>query len=234
MQRNNYWQSLSIGKGRTTWLSVIGWGIVFSLALYFTYTNALRYFHFSNPVYTQGGGAFRPFAPFMVAHVAGGVIALLLGPFQFFSVIRKKYPQIHRTIGKVYLLCILLSAIAATYLGIVHNLLIEHAFVFATGALSMALAWFLTAGLALWAIKQRNFVQHQEWMVRSYVLTSNFILFRLMFYGLLGIESFPYKDEVGGVTAWASWSVPLLITEVILQAKKIHAGRVKQRVRQIV
>jgi uncharacterized membrane protein YozB (DUF420 family) len=221
-------------KGRTNWLSLIGWGVVFSLALYYTYTNALRYFDFSNPVYSTGPTGSKPFMPFLATHVAGGVIALLIGPFQFFSLIRKKYPQVHRTIGKDYLLCIVVSGVAATYLAIVHNLLIKHEFVFATGVLGMALAWFLTAGLALWAVKQRNFVQHQEWMVRSYVLTSNFILFRLMFYGLLEIESFPYKDEVGGVTGWASWSVPLLIAEVIMQSKEIHAGKVRQKVHQTV
>ena len=100
----------------------------------------------------------------------------------------------------MYLICILVSGLAATYLAIVHNLLIRQEFVFAIGALAMAFAWFVTAGMALWAIKKRNFLQHQEWMIRSYVLTSNFILFRLMFYGLLSIENFPFKNELAGIT----------------------------------
>lgn len=102
----------------------------------------------------------------------------------------------------------------------------------------MALAWFLTSGMALYAIKKYaikkiNFLQHQEWMVRSYVLTCNFILFRLMYYGLLGIDDFPFKNEVGGVTVWASWAIPLLIAEVILQAKKVHSQSKKPQKRQI-
>src|SRR3712207_3493427 len=109
MQQNHFRKSLALPSIKGSWLSIIGWGVVFSLALYFTYTNALRYFDLSNPVYTKGEGlkAYKPFARFIAAHVAGGVIALLIGPFQFFSVLRKKYPHVHRTIGKVYLLCVL-------------------------------------------------------------------------------------------------------------------------------
>jgi hypothetical protein len=59
-------------------------------------------------------------------------------------------------------------------------------------------------------------------MIRSYVLTGNFILFHLMFYGLFSIENFPYRNELAGITVWESWAVPLFITEVVLQAKKIH------------
>jgi hypothetical protein len=38
---------------------------------------------------------------------------------------------------------------------------------------------------------------------------------------LLGIDSFPFKDDAGDFTVWAGWSIPLLITEWILQARKI-------------
>ncbi len=196
--------------------------MIFALSFYFINSNALRYFNPSFSIYTP---AFKPFAPFIIAHVAGGVIALLIGPFQFFSFIRKKYVRLHRTIGKIYLVCVLVSVIAATYLAIFHNLLTKHEFMFGTGTLAMALAWFITGCMAFWAIKKRNFIQHKEWMIRSYVLTCNFIIFRLIFYGLLGIESFLFKDEVGGFTAWAGWSVPLLITEFILQARKISSGK---------
>lgn len=200
----------------------LGWSVVWLLALYFIYTNALRYFNPSFKGYTL---EFKPFVPFMVAHVAGGMIALLIGPFQFFPTIRKKYTNIHKIIGKVYLLCVLFSVISATYLAVFDNLLRKKEFMFGTGAIGMAMAWFITGSMAYWAIKKRNFIQHQEWMIRSYVLTCNFIIFRLIFYGLLGIETFPFKSDVGGFTAWAGWSVPLLITEFVIQFKKINVEK---------
>ncbi len=214
--------SSGVSLQRTNWPSRLGWTIVWGLALYFIYTNALRYFNPSYSIYTP---EFKPYAPFIVAHVAGGMIALLIGPLQFFPSIRKKYTQLHRSLGKVYLLSVLISVLSATYLAIFDNILRKKEFMFGSGTLAMALAWFITGSMAFWAIKQRNFTQHREWMVRSYVLTANFIIFRLIFYGLLGLESFPFKGDVGGFTAWAGWSLPLLITEFILQARKINSEK---------
>ena len=199
-------------------LSYTGWTIVWLLAFYFIYTNALRYFNINHEVYNPG---FKPYAPYIMLHVAGGTIALVIGPLQFFNSIRRKYTSFHRTVGKTYLLCVLISGVSAVYLAISDNLIRQGDFMFGTGVLGMALSWFITSGMAFWSIINRNINQHKEWMIRSYVLTSNFIIFRLIFYGLLGMESFPFKDEVGGFTAWASWSVPLLITEMFLQLKKI-------------
>ena len=213
---------ISNSLNKTNRFALIGWSIVFALALYYINTNALRYFNIDNSaVYTP---LFKPYAPFIMLHVLGGMTALLIGPFQFFPIIRQRYTHLHRILGKIYLISVLLSGIAATYLAVFDNLLRKGEFMFGTGTLGMALAWFITGGMALWAIKKRNFTQHKEWMIRSYVLTANFIIFRLIFYGLLGLENFPFKADVGGFTAWASWSVPLLITEFILQASKISKG----------
>ena len=195
-----------------------GWAIVWTLALYYIYTNALRYFNPSYEIYTPD---FKPYAPFIVIHVAGGMTALLIGPLQFFTSLRNNYPRLHRRIGRIYLTSIMFAGVAAVYLAIFDNIIRKKEFIFATGTMGMALAWFITAGMAFWAIKKKKISQHKEWMIRSYVLTSNFILFRLMFYGLLEIEDFQFKDDIGSVTAWASWSIPLLITEFILQARKI-------------
>lgn len=220
MKTNKYLFVTSVEK--PNWLPILGWTIVWGLALYFIYTNALRYFNPSFAVYTP---EFKPYAPFIVAHVAGGMIALLIGPFQFFPAIRKKYARLHRTIGRVYLISVLISVVSATYLAVFDNLLRKKEFMFATGTLGMALAWFITGSMAFWAIKRRNFSQHQEWMVRSYVLTANFIIFRLIFYGLLGLDNFPFKEDIGGFTAWAGWSLPLLIAEFALQARKMSLGK---------
>lgn len=231
MKTTQYRRSVSLKNSSPTLFSIIGWTIILFLSFYFIYTNALRYFDLSNPVYTP---QLKPFAPFLLVHIIGGMVALLIGPLQFFSAILHRYPRMHRNIGKTYLLAIILSGIMAIYLIIFDNLLIKGEFTFGTGTLGLALAWFITAGMALWAIKKRNITQHKEWMIRSYVVTSGFTTFRLITYGLAGIESFPFKNEVGNTAAWAGWAIPLLITEVIIQARKISPARVKQQVHQLV
>ena len=96
-------------------------------------------------------------------------------------------------VGKTYLICVLISALTAIYLAVFHNLIANGHFMFASGILGMALAWLITGGMAYWAIINRNINQHKEWMIRSYVVTSSFTAFRIIFYGLMSLKSFPTK-----------------------------------------
>lgn len=107
-------------------------------------------------------------------HIITGAAALVVGPFQFLKVSRKKV-NMHRTIGKVYVSSIFLSVPAGIFLAF-----------YATGGAGSALAflvldvaWFVTTFLGLKRIRQRNIQNHQEWMLRSYAVTLVFIAFRI-------------------------------------------------------
>jgi len=150
------------------------------------------------------------------------MIAILLGPFQFFPSIRKKHPRSHRLTGRFYLLSVIIAAMTAIILAINHNIIVQHRIIFGTGLLVLAAAWLLTSGMAFWAIKNRNFVQHREWMIKSYVVTCGFTTFRIFAVTLNSYIQLDYNKDISGIMAWACWSVPLLLTEVLLQAKKIN------------
>jgi len=192
------------------------WAVIILINLYFIYNFPLK--HFNEKEWS------KPFGPLLIVHIVFGMIAILMGPFQFFPFVRKKYPYIHRFTGRVYLLSVLIAAIVATFLAINHNIILQRRVVFGTGLLGLAVAWFLTSGMAFWAIKTRNFVQHREWMVRSYVVTCGFTVYRILVVTLNSYVQFDYGKEMSGIMAWACWSVPLLIVEVFLQAKKINKG----------
>ncbi len=81
---------------------------------------------------------------FMIAHVSGGMIALIIGPLQFFTFIRNRYKRFHRTIGNFFLLSVLISGIAAIYLSVFDSILRKGSFAFGTGTLGLILAWFIT------------------------------------------------------------------------------------------
>jgi hypothetical protein len=193
-------------------LYFLGWTLLISVNIYFVFNFPFK--HFNYEAWTE------PFGPLLTIHIVFGMIAILIGPFQFFPSIRKNYPHIHRLTGRVYLLSILIAAIAATILAINHNIIVQRRIVFGTGLLGLAAAWFLTSGMAFWAIKNRNFVQHREWMVKSYVVTCGFTTFRIFAVTLNSYIQLDYSKEMSGIMAWACWSVPLLATEVFLQAKK--------------
>jgi uncharacterized membrane protein YozB (DUF420 family) len=93
---------------------------------------------------------------------------------------------------------------------------------YAAGLFALSMAWLLTSSLAFFAIKRRDFVQHKEWMIRSYVVTFSFVTFRLVtdvlaYFGI-GEQMVNYT-----LMAWAAWALPLLMTEAVIQGRKIRA-----------
>lgn len=206
---------------RAKLISYSGWAFVMAAGLYFIYANAIHYFSYNLDSY--GEGFFPAYAPSLLIHVSFGIIALLLGPLQFRAAFRKKYPTIHRNMGKAYLVSILIASMASLNLSINKMIITEHITTFGTGLIGLAIAWISTSAMAFWAARSKNFVQHREWMVKSYVVTFAFVTFRLV--EKLLLVGFDMKGlEVANILAWSCWSIPLLVTEMILQGQKINRG----------
>ena len=189
------------------------WLIVIGVGAWFVATNVPHYFVFTEESY---GEYYWPRAGYLLAHIIGGLIAIVIGPFQFWSRIRSKHPAIHRFSGRIYLLSILVGSIGG--LGLAFT--IPEGLAYATGLGMLAVAWLTTSAMAFIAVRKRNFVQHKQWMIRSYVVTFAFVSFRLVdevlhFYGLGEIPTH------NAMLAWGCWAVPLLVTEVVIQGRQI-------------
>jgi uncharacterized membrane protein YozB (DUF420 family) len=202
-------------------INYLGWAIILSVSFYFIYNNVFNYFTYDKAHY--GEDMWPSFAPFLLTHVVFGMIALIIGPLQFIPAIRKKYVKTHHAIGKTYLISVLIAASASLYLSIDKLIVTEKALNFGTGLMGLAIAWLLTSGMAYWSIRHKNFVQHREWMVRSFVVTTGFASFRL-FNNILVNNFHTDPNATGDIMAWACWAFPLLVTEVTLQAIKIRRG----------
>ena len=94
--------------------------------------------------------------------------------------------------------------------------------VFGSGLVGLATAWLTTTGLAFLAIKRQFLEQHKEWMIRSYVVTFAFVFFRIGAAVLGALNPAEQLAEVSAL-AWACWALPLLVTELVLQGRKILA-----------
>jgi uncharacterized membrane protein YozB (DUF420 family) len=157
------------------------------------------------------------------AHLAGGLTALLIGPLQLWLGLTRQRPRLHRSLGRIYLGAAVLSLSGASYL-IAKELPTD--WVFAGGLLGLACAWTLTTAIGYLAIRRRRIQQHQEWMIRSYVVASAFVFFRV-FVDLL--HAFGVHSPKGAQTAeelklaaWFCWAIPLLVTEVLIQWRHLR------------
>ena len=180
--------------------------------------NVPRYFVVKPQSY---GDYFWGKVNWLLPHVVCGLFAVLLGPLQFSSRIRRDYLPFHRIAGRVYVVTVLLGAIAG--LGMASSVGKQSA-AYALGLSGLAVAWITTTGMAFVAIRRKNIVQHKQWMVRSYVVTFAFVTFRLGSDLMQAGDVLP-SHERSAMLAWGCWAIPLLFTEVILQAGAVFKPR---------
>ncbi len=151
----------------------------------------------------------------ILTHVGLGTVALLTGPVQLWLGFAHRRMSLHRTLGKVYMVTVFLGALVALRLAFTPS----AGLVFGIGLGVLAVAWLLTTGTAFLAIRRRQIAQHREWMIRSYVVTFAFVFFR-MIVGVMQAGGIGTLPEQLATAAWLCWSLPLVITEVVLQARK--------------
>jgi len=184
------------------------------VALYYLWTRGFLYFRYSRAVYTD---YFWYRAPWLLLHVVGGIAATLTGMLQFVPAIRARYPRLHRALGKTYLGSVVIAAGASFYLVSTSQLGLPYA----VGLAMLGVVWLSNSLMAWLAIVRGNVAMHREWMIRSYVVTLSFVIFRLVEDLLvkMNISSFVERKVL---MAWACWAIPLFFTELILQFRKLN------------
>jgi uncharacterized membrane protein len=161
---------------------------------------------------------------FFYIHISGGMLALIIGPFQLLSVSRKKFRKAHRTLGKIYVAAILLIAAPG---GFYMAFLANGGPIAALGFATLAIFWFHTTIMAYRSARARDFTAHREWMYRSYALTFAAVTLRLWvpFASLaLGME----HTLVIVLSAWVSWMINWGVVESVIRLKIRRKGTVSR------
>lgn len=203
------------GKG-TGWVTVLVLGSAFAAAAFFLVAVAFPYFAM-NPGKFGGYWVLRGW---LLLHIAGGAVALASGPFVLWLGLNRRRMLLHRTLGFAYMSGVGVSSVAAFYLAF-HT---ASGWVFGAGLTGLGIAWVVTTGMALAAVRWRQIAQHQEWMIRSYVVTFAFVGFRICVAMLHAVGIGTLQEQLGA-SSWFCWALPLLITEVSLQGRKIFAAK---------
>jgi len=159
----------------------------------------------------------------LIPHMAGGLVAITTGLIQLWLGATQRTGSLHRNLGRVYLGGVAVGSAGAFFLALTIE---RRYFAYASGLFMLGTAWVLTTWMAYAAIRKRAIERHREWMIRSYTVTFAFVLFRLVDQLLIHWHAAP-ADEIDAMTAWACWSVPLLLIEPVLQFRRARRGTLR-------
>lgn len=177
---------------------------------------SVRYF-IQRPELAAGeplGDKFARHLPVLLIHVTGGVLALFLGPWQFWRGLRNRHLSLHRWLGRIYLLAILVGGSAGIYLAAIAFGGLPSQLGFS----SLDVLWIATASLAYLRVRQGDLEAHREWMIRNYALTFAAVTLRLWIPLLLSTGlSF---DVAYPIIAWLCWVPNLLAVELYLSSAR--------------
>ncbi len=146
-------------------------------------------------------------------HIILGGIALLIGWLQFSNKLRKKNIKIHRTIGKTYVVSVLISGFCGLYIA----LYATGGIISILGFFSLGIVWLSTTFLGFRAIKNRNVELHEKFMIFSFAACFGAVTLRIwlpILIGIMGEFTVAYR-----IVAWLCW-VPNIIVAYFIATKK--------------
>lgn len=190
-------------------LAAAGIALIYAIPSYITFNPALNRIPLND--------AFPWHYLSVALHGLPGGLVLLIGPFQFVPAIRNRYPALHRVLGRVYLLGVLVSAIISIFAAVAST----SGFPDKVGFLLLAAGWLYTGFWAYRTARERQFGLHRIWMIRNYALSFAAVLLRVgIGLGELYMTLNPATTlTFGGVytaSVWGSFLVSYLVAEWLI------------------
>jgi len=156
-------------------------------------------------------------------HVYTSIFVLIFGITQFSKYIRNKFTKLHKVLGKLYVFLVLFIAAPSGFIMALH----------ANGGVFSKLSFLIQASLWFWFtlkafkyVKDKKWISHQKFMLRSYALTLSAISLRLFKWLIVSTIELPPMDTYK-IVSWLGWLLNLIIVEVYLMNKKIHPTKPK-------
>jgi uncharacterized membrane protein len=188
-----------------------GW-VIMTLACILIVVYASRYLTFDPDVYFPE--QLEPYLQHEFAlgvHVLSGILALLIGPFQFVRRLRRRFVRVHRFMGATYVA-------SATALGVSGLILAPTAYtglVASAGFTVLDLAMLFTTWTAVRMILAGRYSEHRRWMIRSFSLIMAGVMLRVLsvtYYGLAAVEIVHFSFETAyAAIAWMCWVPNLML-----------------------
>ena len=183
-----------------------GWGLMTLLAvLVAAYAAAFLISPSFRPPFVENLFAISPLT--IAVHLAGGVVAIVLGAFQLNSRLRTRFRQAHRRLGQTYIVAVTAGGLAGFILAFNSSGgLVTH---FGFGL--MAICWVGSTLNAYRHIRVGDVLAHRAWMIRSYAVTLAAVTLRV--YLPLSLANGIEFEAAYQAISWLCWVPNLLVVE---------------------
>ncbi len=138
-------------------------------------------------------------------HIILGGLALLIGWVQFSKKLRARNMNLHRTIGKIYVISVLLSGVASLYIAFYAT----GGLVSIAGFFTLGVLWLYTTMMAYRHIKAGDVKRHQIMMIYSYAICFAAVTLRLWL-PLLMMATHDFVTSYR-IVAWLCWVPNVLV-----------------------
>ena len=143
-------------------------------------------------------------------HAILASIALLIGPFQILTGLRKKIRRVHRLLGCFYVA----SLVGAWGFSLVLAPRAAGGLASEVGFYLSGTLWVGFTGFALAAIRKRDVPRHQRWMLRSYAMAWAVVTIRpyMMIGSWIGLQ---FSTSLA-LSDWLCWITNLVFVELYI------------------
>ncbi|MGC2558937.1 MAG: DUF2306 domain-containing protein [Terriglobales bacterium] len=204
-------QPMLSARPRNSWRSTALWWVMLVLSLAIVGYGATYFLAIPrNPHFA------RYILPLRL-HIAGGMGALLLGPWQFSQRLRARALNVHRWMGRGYLLEVGLGSIA----GFVMACVSSEGMPTHLGFGILAVLWFGTGLQAYRSVRKGDIQAHREWMIRNFALTLAAVTLRIELPVMLALLHWPFRVSYITVS-WLCWVPNILVAEWMVRGRRLR------------
>src|SRR5665213_539545 len=151
----------------------------------------------------------------LIPHTLAGIFALLIGPINFSSRIRQRHLQLHRILGRVYVISVFVGSFTGIALAAGRPGL--------PGTSMQAAAWMVCTTAAYITARHRQIAVHRQWMARSYAVTFTFVSSRV--FNLVPAYWSHLGDVLSAVGVIAFTLAPILLVDLGLNWHELTTRR---------
>jgi uncharacterized membrane protein len=191
-------------------LKYLVFSVIGAMMAYVLYHNERFIIDAANPVWNH----YEPFKWWLLPHGLAGACALILVPLQFAEGLRRRHTVVHRTIGTIYVIGVLILAPVGLYIQYLDEAQgAARSFTIETTIQSSTL--IITTLFGLYFAIKRQFTYHRQWMIRSYAVALTFFEIRVIL-GVFGLDQ-PMDWHVLETVVWSCVASSVLVGDIANQ-----------------